>query len=129
MIRFNQEQCRNLEFARSREWLVTNGIGGYASGTVSGMNTRRYHGLLVAATAPPLGRVVMLSQLEDTLVVNGRRYPLSTNLYGGDVVYPRGYLSLVDFRLDPHPVFTYGNSEWEISRAVRMVNGGKHNYH
>jgi predicted glycogen debranching enzyme len=84
-IQFNVKGCCDLQFLRSREWLITNGIGGYASSTVAAMNTRRYHGLLVAATAPPLGRLVLLSQLEDILVVDGTRFSLCTNLYAGDV--------------------------------------------
>ena len=122
-VHFNVEKCRDLEFVRSREWLVTNGIGGYASSTIAGMNTRRYHGLLIAATAPPLGRLVLLSQLEDVLVVDGARFPLSTNLYAGDVIEPQGYLHLVDFRLDPNPVFTYSNGNWEITKKLWMVHG------
>jgi predicted glycogen debranching enzyme len=87
------------------------------------MNTRRYHGLLVAATLPPLGRLVMLSQLEDALVIGDARYSLSTNLYRGNVVHPSGYLNLVDFRLEPNPVFTYGNGKWEIVKKIWMVYG------
>ena len=64
MIILKKDICSDFERASSREWLETNGIGGYASSTVSGANTRRYHGLLVAATQPPLGRVVMLSKFE-----------------------------------------------------------------
>ena len=123
MIQFSQEECRNFEFIRSREWLVTNGIGGYASSTIAGMNTRRYHGLLVAATAPPLGRLVLLSQVEDTLVIGDVRYPLSTNLYRGNVVHPSGYMHLRDFRLDQNPIFTYGNGHWEIVKKIWMVRG------
>jgi predicted glycogen debranching enzyme len=121
-IRFNVEQCSDLQFLRSREWLVTNGIGGYASSTIAGMNTRRYHGLLVAATAPPLGRLVLLSQLEDILVVDGTRFSLCTNLYAGDVVAPHGYLHLIDFHLDPNPVFTYGHGEWRVTKKIWMVH-------
>ena len=58
-IEFQQDICSNLEQAKSREWLETNGIGGFASSTIAGMNTRRYHGLLVAATRPPVGRYVL----------------------------------------------------------------------
>jgi predicted glycogen debranching enzyme len=123
MIQFDQNECRDLEFIRSREWLVTNGIGGYASSTLAGMNSRRYHGLLVAATLPPVGRMVLLSQLEDTLVIGGTRYALSTNLYRGDVIHPSGYLYLTDFRLDPHPVLTYGNGEWKVVKKIWMVQG------
>ena len=63
----------NSEPLTSKEWLITNGIGGYASSTICGLNSRRYHGLLVAATHPPVGRVVMLSKLEETIVINGSR--------------------------------------------------------
>ncbi|MGL5877529.1 MAG: glycogen debranching enzyme N-terminal domain-containing protein, partial [Xenococcaceae cyanobacterium] len=58
-MEFGREICGSLELSESREWLVTNGIGGYASGTVAGMLTRRYHGLLVAALDPPLGRTLL----------------------------------------------------------------------
>ena len=73
----------------TREWLETNGIGGFASSTETGMNTRRYHGLLVAATKPPVGRMVLLSKLEETLIAGGRRIELSSNRYPG-AIYPRG---------------------------------------
>jgi predicted glycogen debranching enzyme len=123
MIQFKKDECNDLNFLRSREWLVTNGIGGYASSTIAGMNTRRYHGLLIAATIPPLGRLVLLSHLEEWLFVGDTRYSLSTNLYQGDVVHPTGYLHLLDFRLDPDPIFTYGNGEWTITKRIWMVHG------
>src|ERR1700745_892776 len=106
MIRFGEKSCTNLDAALRREWLETNGLGGYASSTIIGMNTRRYHGLLVAATKPPLGRLVLLWRLEETLVVDGKRYDLSSNRYPG-VVYPEGHLLLKEFRLDPFPVLVY----------------------
>ena len=95
----------DLDYALKREWLETNGLGGFASSTVVGMNTRRYHGLLTAATKPPAGRIVMLSKLEETVVVGERRYELSVNRYPG-TIHPRGYSSLAEFRLDPLPTFT-----------------------
>jgi predicted glycogen debranching enzyme len=79
MIRFGKDVCCNLDYGLRREWLETNGIGGFASSTINGCNTRRYHGLLVAATKPPVGRLVLLSKFEETLAVNGRAYELSTN--------------------------------------------------
>src|SRR5437764_14010170 len=106
MISFDREICGDLNEALTREWLETNGLGGFASSTITGVNTRRYHGLLTAATKPPVGRVLMLSKLEETLVVAGQRYDLSANRYPG-VVYPQGYRFLKEFRLDPFPVFTY----------------------
>src|SRR6266540_498793 len=73
MISFDHETCRNLESALRKEWLETNGLGGFASSTIIGLNTRRYHGLLTAATRPPVGRMVLLSKMEEALVVAGNR--------------------------------------------------------
>ena len=67
MIEFDGPVCRDLGAALRREWLETNGIGGFASSTITGTNTRRYHGLLTAALHPPVGRNVLLSKLEETL--------------------------------------------------------------
>lgn len=122
MIRFGADVCSNLDAALRREWLETNAIGGFASGTINGCNSRRYHGLLVAATKPPVGRFVLLSKLEETLIVNGRRFDLSTNRYPG-VVYPRGFQLLTQFRLDPFPIFTFSVDGIEIEKAVFMVQG------
>lgn len=72
MIRFGQDICGDLDAALRHEWLETNGLGGFASSTIVGLNTRRYHGLLVAATQPPVGRYVLLSKLEETLLLDGR---------------------------------------------------------
>ena len=73
-MKFNEAICSDVSVSSKKEWLETNGIGGFASSTLSGMNARRYHGLLVAATRPPVGRLVLLSKLEETLIVDGRRY-------------------------------------------------------
>lgn len=122
MIRFGEDICRNLDFALRREWLETNGIGGFASGTINGCNTRRYHGLLVAATKPPVGRFVLLSKLDETLVVNGRAYELGTNRYPG-VVYPQGFQFLTQFRLDPFPIFTFRVDGLELEKTFFMAHG------
>jgi len=71
MIQFGRETCGRLDVAADREWLVTNGIGGYASGTVAGLLTRRYHGLLIAALKPPLGRTLLLTRLDETATYDG----------------------------------------------------------
>ena len=122
MIRFGEDICRNLDSALRREWLETNGIGGFASGAINGCNTRRYHGLLVAATKPPVGRFVLLSKLEETLTVNGRAYELSTNRYPG-VVHPQGFRFLTQFRLDPFPIFTFSVDGVELEKELFMVHG------
>src|SRR6201993_4648468 len=106
MSRYDARVCRDLEIAGRREWLETNGIGGFASSTITGLNTRRYHGLLVAATKPPVGRMVLLSKLEETLIVGARRFDLSCNRYPG-VIHPQGHMYLKQFRQDPFPVFVY----------------------
>lgn len=86
------------------------------------MNTRRYHGLLVAADHPPVGRVVLLSKLEEVLVVDGQRYEISANQYKGSV-HPRGYEFLTQFRLDPFPVFTYSVFGVVLEKSIFMVQG------
>src|SRR5580765_3096685 len=122
MIQFSKETCGNLDAALHREWLETNGLGGFASSTIIGLNTRRYHGLLVAATKPPVGRVVMLSKLEETLFIDGHAFELSTNRYPR-VVHPQGHRYLKRFRLDPFPGFTYEIESIEIEKSVFMVDG------
>jgi predicted glycogen debranching enzyme len=122
MIEVDHDSCRNLETAMSREWLETNGIGGFSSSTITGLNTRRYHGLLTAATKPPVGRLILLSKLEETLVIAGRRYELSTNQYPG-TVHPQGFNYQTGFRLDPFPVFTYEVEGVWLEKSVFMVQG------
>jgi predicted glycogen debranching enzyme len=122
MIQFTKETCGDLDAALRREWLETNGLGGFASSTIIGLNTRRYHGLLVAATKPPVGRVVMLSKLEETLFIESQPFDLSANCYPG-VVHPQGFRYLKQFRLDPYPVFTYEIEGIEIEKSVFMIHG------
>ena len=122
MIKLHQKSFRDLDGAMSREWLETNGIGGFASSTVTGVNTRRYHGLLTAATKPPVGRMVLLSKLEEILVVDDRRYELSANQYPG-VIHPRGFDYQTGFRLDPFPIFTYEVGGIRLEKSVFMVKG------
>jgi predicted glycogen debranching enzyme len=123
MINFDAEACQNLETALRREWLETNNLGGFASATVTGANTRRYHGLLTAALRPPTGRVVLLSKLEETLVLDGERFDLSTNLYEPEIVHPQGFRLQVDFRLAPFPVFTYQVGDARVEKTIFMPHG------
>jgi predicted glycogen debranching enzyme len=122
MIQFDAEICTDFAQASTREWLETNGIGGFASSTVSGANTRRYHGLLTAATRPPLGRVTMLSKFEETLIIDGEAFELSANQYP-DKIYPEGFRYLKSFRLDPFPVWTFAAGGIEIEKKVFMLDG------
>ena len=122
MIKFDRTICSDFGMASSREWLETNGIGGFASGTVSGSNTRRYHGLLTAATKPPLGRVTLLSKFEESLFFNGVEIKLSADQFPG-VVEPNGYLLIKEFRLDPFPIWTYEIDGVELEKRIFMAHG------
>lgn len=112
----------DLDGSLQREWLETNGIGGFSSSTIIGINTRRYHGLLTAATQPPVGRIVMLSKLEEVLIIDGNRYELSANQYPG-VIHPQGYHFQTSFRLDPFPIFTYVVEGLSFEKSVFMAEG------
>ena len=120
MIELNKDICSNLDAALRREWLETNGIGGFSSASITGANTRRYHGLLTAATKPPVGRMVLLSKLEETLIMGDRRFDLSTNQYQG-TVHPHGFELLASFRLDPFPIFTFEVEGVQIEKSVFMT--------
>ncbi len=122
MIRFEQEVCADLAQAAQLEWLETNGLGGFASSTITGMNTRRYHGLLVAAVNPPCGRVVLLSKLEEVLIMGEKRFDLATNQYPG-AIYPQGFIHQKRFRLDPYPIFTFEADGVTVEKHVCMVHG------
>ncbi len=113
----------DLEFFTRREWLVANGIGGYASSTLCGINTRRYHGLLVAALDPPGRRTVLVAKLEDAIECQGWEVPLSSNFYPG-TVYPDGYRRLVAVDVRPsRVVFTYDTDNGRLEKSVFMVHG------
>jgi len=122
MIRFGKDVCGDPALALSREWLETNGLGGFASSTIIGLNTRRYHGLLVAAAQPPVDRLVLLSKIDETIVQGGVELDLGANQYPG-TIYPVGYELLQEFRLDPFPVFTYAAEGLRLEKTVFMVHG------
>jgi predicted glycogen debranching enzyme len=99
-IRFGREICSQPTIATGREWLVTNGIGGYASGTICGALTRRYHGLLFAALQPPLGRTLLLTKLDETAHYDDIPYDIYTNHWQNKVIEPLGYLNIEHFALE-----------------------------
>jgi len=123
-VRFGREICGNLPAAESREWLVTNGIGGFASATIGGGATRRYHGLLVAALQPPVGRTQLVAFLDETVRYAGATYALATHRWASGAVDPRGFLYLESFRLEgATPVWTYALADALLEKRVWMVQG------
>lgn len=106
----------------AREWVVSNGIGGYASSTIPSLNTRRYHGLLVAAMTPPVRRMVLLARVEETLFAGGREALLACNEYPG-TIHPRGHQHLRAFNPEPFPRWAYQGDGWTIEKQLRLVRG------
>jgi predicted glycogen debranching enzyme len=128
-IEFGREICGELPAALRREWLVTNGLGGYASATVPGTSTRSYHGLLVAALEPPVERTVLVAALDEWVVYQGARYPLCTHEFAESGLAPEGYRSLQSFELDGAlPVWTFAVGDALIERRVWMVYGENTSY-
>ncbi|MFY9820077.1 MAG: amylo-alpha-1,6-glucosidase [Thermoanaerobaculia bacterium] len=113
---FDRAVCGDFARATSYEWLETDGLGGWASSSIVGAHTRRYHGLLVAATRPPVGRMVLLSRLDETITVDGASWDLSCNQYPG-AVHPRGFEHLESFCRGVFPVFEYAVG---AGRGVRL---------
>lgn len=111
-----------LDELLGREWVAANGLGGYASSTVPGLNTRKYHGLLVAAMTPPVRRMVLLSRMEETLWCDGRRHSLDCNEYP-DVIYPQGQQYLTSFRSHPCPRWIYQGEGWRLEKRLRLLRG------
>jgi len=105
-----------------REWLATNGLGGFACSTVPGLNTRKYHGLLVAAMFPPVRRMVLLSRAEEVVYVDGWPHPLSTNEYPG-TIHPEGYRQLRAFDHHPYPRWGFQGDGWTLEKSLRLVRG------
>jgi predicted glycogen debranching enzyme len=124
-----REICGVLDISESREWLCANGIGGFASGTVAGVLTRRYHGLLVAALRPPLGRTLMMAKADDSVVYDGITWSLFVNRWVGNVVNPHGYRLIERFRLEGTvPVWTYAIGDALIEKRIWMEPGANTTY-
>lgn len=119
----------DVDASLQREWLVTNGIGGYASGAVAGANTRRYHGLLVAALSPPLGRAVLLAKVDEVVACGGESYEIGANEFEPDVVHPQGFTTLESVRLDGQvPIFRYRLGQNLLEKRIWMAHGRNTTY-
>jgi len=105
-----------------REWLITNHLGGYASSTIPSLNTRKYHGLLVAAMAPPVRRMVLLSRVEEVVHCDGWPTPLACNEYPG-AIFPNGNEVLRAFSHEPFPRWAYQGDGWSIEKSLQLLAG------
>ena len=123
-IAFGRQVCGDLEAASAREWLVADGLGGFAMGTAGGLRTRRYHGLLVVAAQPPGGRMLGLASLDPVLVVGDRRIRLAVHEWTGGVVDPAGHVELASFELDLGvPRWRWAAGDVVLEREVASVRG------
>ncbi len=120
MRKFGEEELK-LENALKKEWLITNGIGGFASSTIIGCNTRKYHGLLIAPFAAPGRRRLILSKLDESLEISGKSYDLYTNMSNNYI--SDGYKFIESFEKDYIPIFTYKVQDVEIKKLICMEYG------
>jgi predicted glycogen debranching enzyme len=128
-MEFGREIYSNLGAAESREWLVTNGIGGYASGTVAGGMTRRYHGLLIAALQPPLGRTQLVAWIDEIVHCAGAEFALATHRWVNGAVEPNGFQYIEGFRLEgTTPVWTYALGDARLEKRVWMQQDANTTY-
>ena len=116
--------CGDLAPAEGREWLATNGIGGFASGTIAGSLTRRYHGLLVAALEPPVKRTLLVTKLDETVRYRATTLDLATNRWASGTIAPQGYRTIERFRLEgTTPVWTFAIDDALLEKRVWMEHG------
>ncbi len=118
----SKDLCRNLDHALSLEWLETNGLGGFSSGTVSSANTRRYHALLLTASQAGGNRYVLVNQVEEWLQIDGEAFSLTTNLYPGSV-HPQGYRHCVSFSSTPWPTWIFTYQGTTCRREIIRIHG------
>jgi predicted glycogen debranching enzyme len=128
-LRYGRERLGDPEVASRLEWLVTNGIGGFASGTLSGALTRRYHGLLFAALKPPLGRTLLLAKLAERLELDGAWLDLDTNRWASGAIHPQGCLRLESFHLEETiPTWTWAIGDTRLEKRIWMEQGENTTY-
>ncbi len=129
VVDFGREICCDLAAGEAREWLVTNGIGGFACGTVAGTLTRRYHGLLVAALPPAGHRTLLVSKIDETVEYAGEVYELGANRWADNAINPSGHLHIERFRLEGSiPVWTFACADALLEKRIWMENGANTSY-
>ena len=128
-ITMGRDLCGDLHTAATREWLVTNGIGGYACGTVAGVLTRRYHGLLVAALKPPLQRTLLVTKLDEVVHTRAGSFAIATNRWADGTVEPMGYRHIERFQLEGTvPRWHYACGDALLEKQVWMRPGANTTY-
>ena len=124
LINFGRDICGNYKSAKQKEWLVTNGIGGFASGTISGSLTRRYHGLLIAALKPPLGRTLLVAKFDETVEIRKHLFELNTNNWASGTISPHGYHYIESFYLDGSiPTWIFSLDDVLFKKQIWMRKG------
>ncbi len=121
-LKKDKTSLRDFKEAIRHEWLETNGLGGWASSSIIGCNTRRYHGLLVAALPTHIERMALVSKLEETITINNEQFDLGVNNYGG-VIHPDGNQHQVSFTKDFFPQFVYDVGGVVLKKTIAMVHG------
>lgn len=119
---FSRNELGNYERCIDKQWVVSNGSGGFASSTIIGANTSKYHGLLFAALRPPGERTLLLAKLDEDVQIHGFTYSLGCNSTGTGI-YPSGYQHLQSFELRPYPTYTYAIKDTVLEKVVFMVRG------
>jgi predicted glycogen debranching enzyme len=120
-IHLGARSLSDFDSAIRKEWIVTNGLGGYASSTALGINTRKYHGLLIASFNPPTNRQVLLSKLDEEIQVKNEVYSTGANEFEQHV-YPKGYNLLLDFSISPFPKYRYGAEAVQLRKKIFMLH-------
>ena len=129
VVKFERSICNDFAAASSREWLVTNGIGGFASGTVAGCATRGYHGLLFAALNPPLGRTQLVAALDEIISYAGINYELATHEWASGAIAPQGLQLIESFQLEGTiPTWVYALGDARLQKQIWMRQGQNTTY-
>ena len=128
-LELDRALCGDLALAEAREWVATNGLGGFAAGTVAGTLTRRYHGLLFAARTPPVGRTLLCPKIDAEIAYDGTAYPLATDRWRSGAIAPQGYVHLAGFRLEGTvPVWSFILGDALVERRIWMEYDANRTY-
>src|SRR5258707_7805960 len=123
-LTLGRQICGNWDGATSYEWLVTNGIGGYACGTVALANTRRYHGFLMASLTPPVQRTLLAAKIDLSVEYQGRTTDLSANEFADGTISPQGFVHLESFAIrDGIPTWRYCVADALLEQSIFMAQG------